>query len=104
MSELDLAVIVVNWNVRDLLVECLQSVQDAMAAAGLAGEIWVVDNASQDGSLKAVQARFGSAHGERANVRLRLVASPINLMFAGGQNLGLMVITPNPDRHRLSRH
>jgi GT2 family glycosyltransferase len=92
LSELDLAVIVVNWNVRDLLVECLQSVQDAMEAAGLAGEIWVVDNASQDGSLKAVQARFGSAHEERANVRLRLVASPINLMFAGGQNLGLRLM------------
>jgi len=92
LSGLDLAVVVVNWNVRDLLVECLSSVQDAISAAGLAGEIWVVDNASQDGSLEAVQAQFDAADDRWTGARLRLVASPVNLMFGGGQNLGLRLM------------
>jgi GT2 family glycosyltransferase len=77
---------VVSWNVRDLLVECLDSVREALAAAGLSGETWVVDNASHDGSLEAVRERFG------ADADVHLVASLTNLWFGGGQNLALRLI------------
>jgi GT2 family glycosyltransferase len=78
--------------VRDLLIACLSSVQEAIASAGLACEIWVVDNASQDGSLDAVRERFGSAADGSTGTRLRLIASPVNLLFGGGQNLALRLM------------
>lgn len=80
MGEPDLAVAIVSWNVRDLLVACLESVYTALEAAGLHGTVWVVDNASQDGSAGAIRARFD---------HVRLIPSPINLWFGGGQNLAL---------------
>jgi GT2 family glycosyltransferase len=86
LSELDLAVVVVSWNVRDLLLECLASVCRAMDAACLRGEIWVVDNASHDGSIEAVRTRFGDDR------RFHPIASPTNLWFGGGQNLALRAI------------
>ena len=88
MSEYDLAVVVVNWNVRDLLIECLASVFRALDVAGLRGEVWVVDNASTDGSVHAVRERFADQIGRS----LWLVASPENLWFGGGQNLALRAI------------
>jgi GT2 family glycosyltransferase len=91
LSELDLAVVVVSWNVRDLLIECLASVCQAMDAARLHGEIWVVDNVSQDGSLEAVRTRFGDEL-RAGYTRVYLIASPVNLWFGGGQNLALRAI------------
>ncbi|MBN1936343.1 MAG: glycosyltransferase family 2 protein [Anaerolineae bacterium] len=75
---LQLAVIIVNWNVRDLLLDCLESVRKALAATLLASEVWVVDNASHDGSVEAVGERFPAVH---------LIASPDNLGFGAGNNL-----------------
>ena len=51
---MDLSIIIVNWNVRDLLRRCLQSIPEA--ATGLTYEIIVVDNASSDGSDQLVHA------------------------------------------------
>jgi GT2 family glycosyltransferase len=48
---LDVAVIIVSWNVRDYLAECLRSVYAELARTGLQGEVWVVDNGSTDGTL-----------------------------------------------------
>jgi GT2 family glycosyltransferase len=83
LRELDLSVAIVNWNVRDLLLDCLSSVRHAIEVARLRAEIWVVDNDSQDGSLEAVHARFG------ASPDLHLLPSMSNLGFGGGQNLAL---------------
>ena len=47
-NSLDLSIIIVSWNVRRLLDECLQSVEKSVT--GLKAEIFVVDNASVDGS------------------------------------------------------
>ncbi len=80
MRALDLAVVVVNWNVRDLLIACLGTVQTAIDAAGLSGEIWVVDNASHDGSAALIETWFPD---------VRLVASHTNLGFGGGNNVAL---------------
>lgn len=72
------SVIVVNWNGREHLEVCLAS----LCAQTLAGvEIVLVDNASGDGSLDFVRARFGDA--------VRLVALDDNRGYAGGLNAGI---------------
>jgi N-acetylglucosaminyl-diphospho-decaprenol L-rhamnosyltransferase len=54
----DLTVIVVSWNVRDLLRGCLRSLTPALASLEGGSEIVVVDNASGDGSAEMVAAEF----------------------------------------------
>jgi N-acetylglucosaminyl-diphospho-decaprenol L-rhamnosyltransferase len=76
----DLAILIVSWNVRDLLRGCLSAMYAELDAQRLDAEVWVVDNASHDGSPEMVRAEFPKA---------RLVESPHNLGFAGGNNLGL---------------
>ncbi len=73
-----LSIIIVNYNVRDFLHHALVSLQKAMK--GIRGEIIVVDNASDDGSIEMVRHRFPSVH---------LIASKVNLGFAKANNLGL---------------
>ena len=73
-GEFDLSYCVVNTNGRDYLLACL----DAIAAhhpAGLAHEILVLDNCSDDGSVAAVEA---SAHDVRVIARDRRVGKAEN--------------------------
>jgi GT2 family glycosyltransferase len=70
------AVAVVSWNTRDLLDRCLRSLEPEVRR-GLA-EVWVVDNASTDGSPELVRERFDW---------VRLVASDENLGFGRAVNL-----------------
>ena len=74
----DLSVIVVNWNVCDLLRRCLLSLRRRQA--GLCIETVVVDCASSDGSVEMVRREFPW---------VRLIASQENLGYAGGNNLGM---------------
>ncbi|MCS6284994.1 MAG: glycosyltransferase family 2 protein [Nitrospira sp.] len=53
---MDLSIAVISYNTRDLLLACLQSVQDR--ATDVNYEVIVVDNASRDGSVEAVRAGF----------------------------------------------
>lgn len=53
---IDLSVIIVNWNARDLLQRCLQDVYGT--TEGLAFEVILVDNASTDGSVEMVRGEF----------------------------------------------
>lgn len=89
----DLAVSIVSWNVRELLAACLRSVESAAAAAGVETEIWVVDNASRDGSADMVRHAFPGVH---------VLVSSANLGFGGGQNTALAAMgfegVPAPDR------
>jgi GT2 family glycosyltransferase len=75
---LDLSIIIVNWNVRDLLRDCLRSI-DA-GRGGLALEVIVVDSASTDGSAEMVTTEFPW---------VRLIARPDNVGFPRGNNIGL---------------
>ena len=77
-----LAVIIVSYNVRDLLRHCLQSVVTSTRQSGdwLAVSITVVDNASHDGSAQMVADEFPHAH---------LIASTENLGFTRANNLAL---------------
>jgi GT2 family glycosyltransferase len=70
--------IVVNWNLQQDTVICLES----LIAAGVPVErIIVVDNGSTDGSVGVLRERFGAS--------LPLIESRENLGFARGNNLGL---------------
>jgi len=89
---MNLSIVIVNWNTRDLLRDCLRSLPAALA--GLETEVIVVDNASGDGSPAMVRAEFPG---------VVLVESGGNLGFAAGNNLGLeratgtAVLLLNPD-------
>lgn len=80
---LDLAIIIVSWNVRDLLAACLASVQADLVRSHLSTQVWVVDNASHDGSAQMVQQNFSDVH---------LIASSTNLGFAAGNNAALRAL------------
>ena len=71
-----IAVAIVSWNTRELLDRCLRSFQPDHER-GLA-EVWVVDNASDDGSAEMVRERFPWVN---------LVASKENLGFGKAVNL-----------------
>jgi O-antigen biosynthesis protein len=53
---LHISIIIVNYNVKYFLEQCLHSVYDAMRS--LQVEVWVVDNASTDESVPYLQAKF----------------------------------------------
>ena len=77
---MNLAIIIVSWNVRDLLAACLRSLFEDLARSHIKAEVWVVDNASADGSPQMVAEEFP---------QVRLIASQENLGFAAGNNLAL---------------
>ncbi len=77
---MELVVITVSYNTRDLLAECLESALAGIQRCALSAGLWVVDNASADGSAAMVRQRFPSVN---------LVAHDENLGFAGGNNLAL---------------
>ena len=67
---------IVSWNTRDLLARCLESLQPGVER-GLS-QVWVVDNASSDGSPDLVRERFAW---------VRLIASDENLGFGRAINI-----------------
>ncbi len=88
----DVSVLIVNYNVKDYLQQCLRSVQ--AARDGLIVQIVVVDNASTDASMEDLPPLFPD---------VIWVASSQNLGFGKGNNLGLShctgryVLFLNPD-------
>lgn len=75
--------IVVSFNTRDLLRDCLRGfVEECLRLPdGLAAEILVVDNASTDGSAEMVEQDFA-----QSRVPVRLIRSATNLGFGGANN------------------
>jgi N-acetylglucosaminyl-diphospho-decaprenol L-rhamnosyltransferase len=57
MASPAVVVAVVSWNTRDLLARCLESLAEERRSGRV--EVWVVDNASTDGSAEMVRKRFG---------------------------------------------
>lgn len=55
---MDLTILIVNWNTRQLVLECLDSVYRNIDQDILTYEVWVVDNASADGSVEAIRQYF----------------------------------------------
>lgn len=75
---MDLSVVIVNYNTRDLLRDCLHSVFNSKVDFEYA--VIVVDNCSPDDSVKMVQREFP---------QVQLIASDVNGGYAYGNNLGL---------------
>ena len=55
-----LSIVIVSYNVKYYLEQCLRSVM--RATTRLQAEVWVVDNASTDGSVEYLQTRFPGVH------------------------------------------
>jgi len=75
---LDLAIVIVNYNTRDLLRDCLASVY--RSEGDFTYQVWVVDNASTDGSAEMVRTEFPQA---------RLIVNETNVGFAAANNQAL---------------
>ncbi len=73
-----LSIIIVNWNVKDMLQQCLTSVFQHPVAGDF--EVWVVDNASTDNSLDMLKQKFP---------QVRLIQNEINVGFATANNQAL---------------
>ncbi|HEY6899730.1 MAG TPA: glycosyltransferase family 2 protein [Puia sp.] len=87
-----LSVIIVNYNVKYFLELCLRSVQKSLE--GIDSEVFVVDNASDDGSLGYLQPLFPTVN---------FIANPSNTGFARANNQALekargkYILFLNPD-------
>lgn len=85
----NLSIIILNYNVKDLLLSCLKSIHKKKN-----WQIIVVDNASTDGSVEAVTKAFP---------QVEIIENKENLGFAAGNNIGVLkakapvILFLNPD-------
>jgi GT2 family glycosyltransferase len=87
----ELAVVLVSWNTRDLTLDGLRTLCADLETGGPQAEIWVVDNASRDGTPDAVRRQYPG---------VRLVAQESNLGFAGGNNVAMRAMGFGTQRAR----
>ncbi|MCA9980850.1 MAG: glycosyltransferase, partial [Anaerolineales bacterium] len=78
---LDLAVVIVNYNVRDLLRECLRTVYASTGEVRFA--VVVVDNDSTDGSLEMVRTEFP---------QVKIIHNRENVGYPAANNQGLRAL------------
>lgn len=74
----DLSIVIVSFNTRNVLRECLQSIE--RESGELKVETWVVDNCSSDGSPEMIEQEFPNVH---------LIRSKTNLGFGAANNVAL---------------
>ncbi|MCY4526668.1 MAG: glycosyltransferase family 2 protein, partial [Anaerolineaceae bacterium] len=90
----DLSIVIVNWNVAELLAACLESVYSSLQQSALTAEVIVVDSASSDHSVAMLRDRFP---------KVQLLICKDNVGFSRGNNLGLQraagryILLLNPD-------
>ena len=77
---MDVSVIIVNWNTRDILRNCLRSVYTQTSYIRF--EVIVIDNASSDGSTDMVKTEFP---------QVILIENPENRGFAAANNQGICI-------------
>ena len=91
-NSLELSIIVVTYNSRRHVRDCLESIQ--RTTGDISHEVIVVDNASQDGTQEIIRNEFPNTH---------LIANPENIGFARGNNQGIAqsqgqyILLLNPD-------
>jgi GT2 family glycosyltransferase len=78
-----LAIVIVSWNVRDLLRHCLRAVEASLRDSNIFHSILVVDNASSDGTPAMLRADFP---------HVRLLEPGYNTGFVGGNNLAMCAL------------
>ncbi|MBO5593112.1 MAG: glycosyltransferase family 2 protein [Prevotella sp.] len=87
-----LSIVIVSYNVRNYLEQCLQSVKQALD--GIEGEVFVVDNRSDDDSVETVRTNYPW---------VRLIVNQENMGFSRANNIaireacGEYVLLLNPD-------
>ncbi len=92
MDMFDLSIVIVSWNTRELLKECLKSIYQY--TKNLKFEIFVVDNASSDGTVEMLKQLFP---------QVKVIANPENMGFSKANNQairvskGRYVVLLNPD-------
>lgn len=92
MDKIDVSIVIVSWKVRELLKKCLESINSSRGDLQL--EIFVVDNASNDGTVEMVKHYFPD---------VILIANHENAGFAKANNAALKrargeyVLLLNPD-------
>lgn len=79
---MDISVIIVNWNTRDLLRGCLESVFKTIC--DFSYEVIVVDNASRDGSVAMLKEKYP---------QIRLIQNKVNRGFGAANNQGMRIMT-----------
>jgi GT2 family glycosyltransferase len=77
-----LSVVIVNWNTKDLILACLQSLSPSLHEKRI--EVIVVDNGSSDGSQRAITAQFPD---------VRLIDTGANLGYGRACNIGMRAST-----------
>lgn len=93
-TDLDASIIIVSYNVEELLEKCLSSIDQYLASSTLRYEVIVVDNLSPDGSVGMVRKKFP---------KVLLMAEKVNMGFSRGNNHALRrakgrhIIFLNPD-------
>jgi len=75
---IDVSIIIVNWNTRDILRDCLDSID--RQTRNLRYEIIVIDNASADGSVAMIKSAYP---------QVKLIENQENIGFAAANNQGL---------------
>jgi O-antigen biosynthesis protein len=75
---IDLSIIIVNYNVKEFLLNLLESIR--IAAKNISTEIFVVDNASDDGSVESLKEKFPE---------VKLIVNKINHGFGAANNQAL---------------
>lgn len=89
---MDISIIIVNWNVCDILHNCLQSIYNQ--TSGIHFEVIVIDNASSDSSVVMIKSKFP---------KVILIENSKNKGFAAANNQGIKiahgcyVLCLNPD-------
>ncbi|MFK7804065.1 MAG: glycosyltransferase family 2 protein [Anaerolineae bacterium] len=87
---IDLSVIIVSWNVRRYLADCLRSVFAELNYSGLRGEVWVIDNSSTDGTVEMIQNLFPE---------VRLIVNQDNPGFGAANNQGMEAADASEPRY-----
>ena len=77
MAEVGIAAVVVSFNTREMTLRCLRALLDQSPPLD---EIWLVDNASVDGSVEAAKA---------LDQKIRVIALPENTGFGAANNLAM---------------
>ncbi len=85
--QLDLAIVILNYNTQGLLRDCLDSVFSAEGT--FTYTVCVVDNASTDGSVEMVRSQFPHSG---------VIANPQNVGFSAGNNAAMRVLGFEADR------
>ncbi|MCL4805387.1 MAG: glycosyltransferase family 2 protein [Anaerolineae bacterium] len=87
---IDVAIIIVSWNVRNYLSDCLRSVAADLRVSRLRGEVWVVDNASTDGTVALLEDLFP---------QVNVIANQTNAGFGAANNQGLRAAAARHPRY-----